>query len=95
MCLDDIIEEMFPKEQRPELCYHGATEKGTQPLDIAHAFQLLVQKGMDNESKMVVAQQDIAAYYDSIDIKICAERLVNGHKAHKSAAVAKALLAMH
>ena len=57
--LDDIIDEMFPKEQRPELCYHGATEKGTQPMDIAHAFQMLVQNGMDNESKMVVAQQDM------------------------------------
>ena len=50
---------------------------------------------MDNESRMVVAPQDIAAYYDSIDIKICAERLVNGHNSCKSAAVAKALLAMH
>ena len=36
--LDDIIGEMYPREQRPELCYHGATEKGTQPMDIAHAF---------------------------------------------------------
>ena len=95
VCLDDIISDMFPSGERPGLCYHGATEKRTQPMDIAHAVQMLVQKGMDSESKMTVAQQDIAAYYDSIDIKICADRLVNKHGTQNCAAVAKALLAMH
>ena len=41
--LEELIQNKFPETSRPPLCYHGGTEPRTQPMDIAHAMQMLVE----------------------------------------------------
>ena len=93
--LEELIEKIFPKSSRPALCYHGGTEPRTQPMDIAHAVQMLVERGLDSKSMMTVAQQDIKSYYDNIDI-LQILKFITGKGEHPEAqSISRALLNMH
>ena len=92
--LENTIGKIFPKTSRPALCYHGGSEPKTQPLDIAHAMQLLVERGMDSMAEMAVAQQDIKAYYDNIDIMKVVEFILQEDRSDAAKAICKSLLNM-
>ena len=61
--LTAYIDRLFPPLDG---CFIGA-RPFTQPLDIAHGLQAVLEKGLDDKSRGAIAQQDIAKYYDSID----------------------------
>ena len=64
-------------------------------MDIAHAMQMLVERGLDSKSMMTIAQQDIKSYYDNIDI-LQIVKFITGKGEHQEAqAISRALLNMH
>ena len=54
----------------------------TQALDIAHALQLVVERGLDDGSRAVLAQCDIQTFFDELHVlKICRWLVGCGHQA--------------
>ena len=58
-----------------QACYIGNKPK-TQCLDVAHVTQLVIEKGMDDQSNAAVATSDIRRLYDSINLMLVARYLL-------------------
>ena len=48
----------------------------TQPLDITHAIQLLMEQGLDSQSQAGVDQMDVEKFYDSIRLVLIVDWLL-------------------
>lgn len=59
-CIDSVLPV-------PAGSFIGA-RKHTQPLDIAHELHLVIEKSLDVHSVGGIAQQDIATYYDKLQL---------------------------
>ena len=49
----------------------SAGKRYTQALDIGHSANLAMEKGLDMESEVAVAQADVSKYFDSLPIIGC------------------------
>jgi hypothetical protein len=58
----------------PKGCWVGALPK-TQPLEITHGLQSVIEKGLDDRGAAAVAQADIEKYYDSLPVVLVAQWL--------------------
>ena len=74
--LADFVERICVTPHEFVKPFHGA-RKFTQPLDITHAIQLLIEKGMDSQSPAGIAQMDIEKYCDSIRLLLIAAWLLD------------------
>ena len=69
--LTPIADQLTPADPR---IYFGARPK-TQPLQLMHTCQLVIEKGMDRRSMGSISQGDIEKFYDRIRYTIIAEYL--------------------
>ena len=83
--LRQFCETHFP----PNPSIHIGAVPNTQVMDIAHATQTVIEKGLDRFSKAAVSQSDIAAYYDNLPVFNIAASL---HAAGAAPALTGALL---
>ena len=62
--LETYVEQIFPAVDG---FWEGA-RKGTQSLEITAGLQLVIEKGLDEESRSAIAAADIKAFYDSYSV---------------------------
>ena len=70
--VDRLLEQRLLNFNEPFQCKHPVTLigacKGSQPLDVAAACQIRVEKLLESGSKGAIAQADIARFYDNVDL---------------------------
>lgn len=74
-----VLESFLEQHLPPSLeAFVGARQK-TQCLDIAHALQTVIEKGIDDHGNAAIAQQDIQQFYDSLPLlRICCWMVARG-----------------
>ena len=65
--INDFIDDSLPL---PPGTYEAARPR-TQPLDIAHGLQTVLERALDNRSEGAIAQCDIKQFYDNIPTLRC------------------------